>query len=81
MQEPMYMRDWLKTLDKFSNDFGIGVLEGGGSISHSKARKKAIHEYEEYLAALPDDLSDVEKAYLDALKDMRKKLDKAKNKS
>ncbi len=27
-EEPMYMRDWLHTLDKFSRDFGMGILEG-----------------------------------------------------
>jgi len=74
MHEEMYMRDWLETLDKFSRDFGLGILEEAGSVSHKKAAEKAHSEYEKYLSSLPDDLSDVEKAYLDTLKEMQKKL-------
>jgi hypothetical protein len=74
MHEPMYMRDWLEILDKFSRDFGVGVLEGSGSVSHDVAIEKAHREYNAYRSALPDDLSDVEKAYLNTLKDMQKKL-------
>jgi hypothetical protein len=74
MHEPMYMRDWLETLDKFSRDFGVGILEGTGSVSHIDAVEKANKEYAAYRAALPDDLTDVEKAYLDTLRDMQKKL-------
>jgi hypothetical protein len=73
-QEPMYMRDWLETLDKFSRDFGMGVLEDSGSVTHNAAIEKAHSEYNAYRAALSDDLTDVERAYLDALKEMQKKL-------
>jgi hypothetical protein len=73
-QEPMYMRDWLETLDKFSRDFGVGVLNGAGSVSHTAAVEKAHSEYDAYRAQLADELSDVEKAYLDTLKDMQKRL-------
>ena len=72
--EPMYMRDWLETLDKFTGDFGFGALEGAGSVSHIEAVEKAHREYSAYRAALPDDLTDVEKAYLENLRDMRKRL-------
>jgi hypothetical protein len=74
MHEPMYMRDWLETLDKFSRDFGVGVLEDAGSISHEDATEKAHREYDIYRATLPDELSDVEKAYLDTLREIQKKL-------
>jgi hypothetical protein len=73
-QEPMYMRDWLETLDKFTSDFGFGVLEGPGSAGHIEAVEKAHREYAAYRAQLPDDLTDVEKAYLDSLRDMQKRL-------
>jgi len=72
--EPMYMRDWLETLDKFTSDFGFGVLEGSGSVKHIEAVEKAHREYDTYRTQLPDDLTDVEKAYLDNLRDMRKRL-------
>jgi len=73
--QPMYMKDWLETLDKFSRDFGIGVLEDGGSVSHTEAVEKAHREYDAYRAQLVGDLTDVEKAYLETLKQMRKKLE------
>jgi hypothetical protein len=71
--EPMYMKDWLETLDKFSRDFGMGVLEDAGSISHDAAEEKAHREYGLYRAQLPDDLTDVEKAYLESLREMQRK--------
>jgi len=74
MHEAMYMRDWLETLDKFSRDFGLGILEDAGSVSHAVAIEKAHNEYEAYRSSLTDELSDVEKAYLDTLKEMQKKL-------
>jgi hypothetical protein len=74
MHAPMYMKDWLETLDKFSNDFGVGVLKSAGSVSHEEAVEKANREYDLYRTQLPDDLSDVEKDYLDTLKRMQKKL-------
>ena len=72
--DPMYMRDWLETLDKFSHDFGVGILEDSGSVSHEAALKKASHEYETYRSVVSDELTNVEKSYLDTLKEMHKKL-------
>ena len=72
--EPMYMRDWLETLDKFSRDFGVGVLTGAGSASHVDAVEKAHREYDAYKARFSDELTDVEKAYLDTLRQMQKRL-------
>ena len=76
--EPMYMQDWLITLDKFSRDFGIGVLEGSGTVSHQDALNKAHSEYTAYRKQLPDELTGVEKAYLDTLKQMQRKLEDSK---
>jgi len=74
LQEPMYMRDWLETLDKFSRDFGVGVLDGAGRVSHIEAVEKANREYAVYRAQLPDNITEVEKAYLETLCEMQKKL-------
>jgi hypothetical protein len=74
MHEPMYMRDWLQTLDRFTQDFGLGALEGAGSVSHEEAAEHALGEYEAYHAQLPDELSAVERAYLDELKAMQRRL-------
>ena len=73
-QEPMYMKDWLETLDKFSHDFGMGVLDDAGTVSHDAAVAKAHREYDAYKEQFSDELSDVEKAYLETLKQMQKKL-------
>jgi hypothetical protein len=78
MHEPMYMKDWLNTLDKFSADFGVGVLKGTGRVSHIEAMEKANKEYAMYRKQLPDDLTEVEKAYLNTLRNMQKKLQRAK---
>jgi hypothetical protein len=77
--EPMYMKDWLETLDTFSRSFGVGVLEGAGSVRHSDAVEKAHREYDAYRAQLSDEFSDVEKAYLGTLKQMQKKLKGERN--
>jgi hypothetical protein len=74
LHEAMHMRDWLEILDKFSRDFGVGTLEGAGSVSHIEAVEKALKEYAIYRKQLPEDLTDVEKAYLETLKQMQKKL-------
>jgi hypothetical protein len=74
LHEPMHMRDWLETLDKFSHDFGVGVLEDAGRVSHIEAIEKALQEYAIYRTQLPDNLTDVEKAYLENLKQLQKKL-------
>ncbi|OQC11891.1 MAG: hypothetical protein BWX72_02131 [Firmicutes bacterium ADurb.Bin080] len=73
-EEPMYMRDWLHTLDKFSRDFGMGILEGSGTVTHEAATQKAHSEYTLYKAQTADELTEVEKAYLETLKQMQKKL-------
>jgi hypothetical protein len=73
-QEPMYMKDWLKIFDKFSQDFGMGVLDGAGTVSHEDAIEKAHVEYAEYKAQLDTELTEVEKAYLDTLKEMQARL-------
>jgi len=74
MQEPMHMRDWLETLDTFSRDFGVGVLEDAGRVSNLEATEKAVSEYDTYRKQLPDELTEVEKAYIETLRDMQKKL-------
>jgi len=79
MQEPMKMKDWLKTLDNFSRDFGVGVLKGSGRISHIEAVEKANREYATYRQQLSDNLTEVEKAYLENLKQMQRRLKDSNN--
>jgi hypothetical protein len=63
-----------ETLDKFSRDFGVGVLDGAGTVSHIDAIEKVHSEYSIYRAQIADELSEVEKSYLETLKDMHKRL-------
>ena len=73
-QEPMYMRDWLETLDNFTRNIGFDVLNSGGKVSHIDAIEKAQTEYASYKAQQSEDLTEVEQAYLETLKDMHKRL-------
>jgi len=73
--EPMYMRNWLETLDKFSHDFGMGVLENAGTVSHEAAVEKAQVEYEKYRQKTLDELSPAERDFLAGIKATQKKLE------
>jgi hypothetical protein len=73
-QEPMYMRDWLETFDTFTRDFGLGVLRDSGRVKAIEAEEKAHREYESYKKQLPDELTNVEKDYLDTLRDIQKRM-------
>jgi len=70
-REPMRMADWIKILDKFSADFGNGVLADSGKVSHKQALEKAEKEYRKYQVKT---LSGVEKSYLETIKSVQKKL-------
>ena len=71
-QEPMNMKDWVIELDKFSGNYGKGVLSNAGKISHDKATEKAEKEYRKYQVKT---LSPVEEAYLDTVKRIQKKVE------
>jgi hypothetical protein len=68
----MTMEDWVAELDKFAENFGKGVLKDAGKVSHKQAREKATKEYRKYQAKT---LSPVEKAYLDRIKVLEKKVE------
>ena len=68
-QSPMFMQDWVDELDKFSANYGKGVLKGAGTISHNEAEKKATREYRTYEART---LSPIEESYLESLKVLEK---------
>lgn len=68
----MTMADWVAELDKFAHNFGKGILKDAGSVSHKQAVEKAVQEYRKYQAKT---LSPVEKAYLESLKQIEKKIE------
>lgn len=73
----MRMSDWVTELDKFAENYGKGVLENAGNVSHEQALEKARSEYIKYQAKT---LSPVEEAYLESIKALEKKIEKKANK-
>ncbi|HOO70555.1 MAG TPA: virulence RhuM family protein [Spirochaetota bacterium] len=72
-QKPMKMADYIRELDNILQSTGRKLLSDAGTISHEKATEKAALEYRKYKVK---NLSEVEKAYLDAIKDVQKKVEK-----
>lgn len=69
-RQPMTMKDWSEHLDKILTMSGEQLLQGNGSISHEKAIEKATSEYKKYQQKT---LSDVEKDFLDSIKEIENK--------
>lgn len=76
-QRLMKMVDYIRELDNILNSTKRKLLSDAGKISHNKAIKKAILEYRKYKTK---NLSEVEKDYLDTIKDLQKKVTKKVNK-
>ncbi len=73
-RRPMYMGDYVQQLDSILSSTGEALLKGAGSISHQQAMEKAEHEYRLFQVR---ELSPVERAYLETIKELNAK---AKNK-
>jgi len=69
----MRMADHIASLDKLLSDYGEGVLIDAGRVTHKKAIEKAEKEYRKFQAKT---LSPVEKAYLENIKLLDKKVKK-----
>lgn len=74
-REPTYMADWLNHLDGLLTAMGAAVLEGGGSVSRQQADDKAYGEYTKYRAAEREELTEVERQYLETLKQTQKRIE------
>ena len=72
-QTQMTMAGWVTELDKFSENFGRGILKDAGTVSHQQAIEKAMREYRTYQAKT---LSPVEKEYLETIKALEKRVEK-----
>jgi len=66
-QEPMYMKEWLQTIDDYLKMTRRDILENAGKISHKLAIEKAHKEYEQYVKKESLQLSKVEKDFLVAI--------------
>ncbi len=71
---PMYMLDWIDTLDEFLKLSKHDILTNAGKISASTAEKKAKEEYKKYKEIQSSALSKVEKDYIAALESAKQKL-------
>lgn len=72
-KQQMRMADWVFELDKFTKNYGKGVLQNAGKVSYKQAIEKATKEYKKYQVKT---LSSVEKAYLENIKLLEKKVEK-----
>ena len=70
---PMYMADYVEHLENILKNTGEKVLQGSGTISHAQAIEKAKEEYRKYQE---QNLSPVEKEYLESIKNVHNKINK-----
>ena len=70
---PMYMSDYVEHLDNVLKTTGEKLLQGAGTISHAQAIEKAKEEYRKYQV---QNLSPVEKEYLESIKNLHSAMKK-----
>ncbi len=75
-QIPMTMKDWILKLDDFIKMTGSELLDNPGKISKLEAENKALAEYAKYNETIKDELSEIEKHFLEAVKQAQKQLEK-----
>ncbi|MFB2119791.1 virulence RhuM family protein [Parapedobacter sp. 2B3] len=72
-EKPMKMQDYINELDRILNSAGRKLLQDAGKISHNQAEERAKTEFRKYQNKT---LSEVEKAYLDSLKQIEQQVKK-----
>ncbi|MBP3923973.1 virulence RhuM family protein [bacterium] len=77
-QIPMTMKDWIAKLDDFIKMTGSELLDNPGKITKLEAENKALAEYAKYKETIKDELSEVEKHFLESVKQIQKQLEKRK---
>ena len=77
-KKPMYMRDWLEKLDNFLKMTNNEILNHAGTISHEQAKEKASFEYEKYKEKMKNELSTVEKHFIESIDKAEKMLKQSK---
>ncbi len=70
-QEPMYMKDWLETIDDYLKMTRRDILTTKGRVTHKQALEKAHGEYEKYRKRQEDFLSPVECHFLESIEKLR----------
>ncbi len=69
-KEPMYMRDWLETIDDYLKMTRRDILETKGKVTHKQALKKAHTEYEKYKQKQEIFISPVERHFFESLDEL-----------
>ncbi|KJS16964.1 MAG: toxin Fic [Peptococcaceae bacterium BRH_c4b] len=77
----MYMKDWIEKLDDFLRLGEHEILTHAGKVSHEDALKKANAEYEKYVERTKNELSRVERHFLDAIDNTAKRIEGKKGRS
>ncbi len=71
-KEPMYMKDWLETIDDYLKMTRRDILTTKGKITHKQALQKAHGEYEKYQKKQEESLSPVECHFLESMEELYK---------
>lgn len=77
-RKPMYMTDWIQKLDDFMKVSGREILDHAGKISHEIAMLKANDEYLKFSDRTKNELSQVEKHFIESIDNTAKQLKKNK---
>jgi hypothetical protein len=78
-RRPMYMQDWISKLDDFLQLTEREILTHAGKISHKQAMDKAQEEYDKYQMSTGNEISPVEKHFMEAIQEV-KQLEKKRQK-
>ena len=76
-QEPMYMKDWLETIDDYLKMTRREILTTSGHVSNQQALQKAHAEYDKYKKQQDLRLSPVEQSFLDSVEQLERLEDQA----
>ena len=77
-RKTMTMKEWVAKLDDFLHMSESEILTNAGNISHEMALEKANEEYKKYKKQSADELSQVEKDFIESIKTTQKKLEHKK---
>ena len=68
--EPMYMKDWIETIDDYLKMTRRDILRTKGTVTHKQALEKAHEGYEKYKKREESRLSLVEQHFLDSINEL-----------
>lgn len=73
-RKPMYMKDWIAKLDAFLNISERDILTHAGKISSELAQTKASEEYSRFYTRSINEMSEVEKHFIESVERTEKLL-------